>query len=139
MICSDDSDSNTLLQDAQELENNRKKKDASSAYLVLGLWFINNNYPDRAKQHLKKSIQLNKNKGEAWFHLGLLEMKDPCYQRAKELFKKAVRTRPKIVEHHVEFGVVNYMLREWEPAVTTLLESMNLQRTPRGHVKCGGE
>ena len=131
MSCPDDSDSITLLQTAQELENNRKKIDASSAYLELALWCINNNQLDKAKLHLKKSIQLNRNKGEAWFQLGLIEMKNPCYHRAKELFKKAVRTRPKIVEHHVEYGVVNYMLREWEQAVTSLLASMNLQRTPR--------
>jgi tetratricopeptide (TPR) repeat protein len=129
---SDDSDSAVLLQTAQELENNRKKTDASSAYLELALLSISNNQVTKAKSYLKKSTQLNRNKGEAWFQLGLLEMKDSCYHSARELFKKAVRTRPKVVEHHVEYGVVNYMLREWESAVTSLLASMDLQRTHRG-------
>jgi tetratricopeptide (TPR) repeat protein len=131
VICSDDSSSEEWLQHAEELERDRKRRLASDAYLNAAQCYIEERKFSKAEDLLKRAVSLNSKKGEAWFQLGMLNLREHCYHSAKGYFKRAVQTRPNIQQHHAEYGVVLYSLREWDDAERVLRYALALDRTVR--------
>jgi len=117
---------------ARSLEQSRRTRDASDAYLELAKGLQSEGYVRRVSSVLLRALRLNEKNGEAWHLFGVLHRERGKPFEADRAFRKAIKAGPNAAEHKVEYGVLLYMTREWEKAEVQLRASLETERTVRG-------
>ena len=79
-------------QDSQLFEEVKKEHslDDASAYQVLGLTFLKQEFLDKASICFERAVQIDQRLFLSWYHLGLINMDSP-----EAYFKKAIEANPK--------------------------------------------
>jgi tetratricopeptide (TPR) repeat protein len=85
-----------------------KERDAGRNVYKQGLKFLWVAEYEKALDHFKKAIEVNKHFAEAWFHSGNCYSKLDRYKEAIEAFKQAILIKPDYAESHLNLGAVYY-------------------------------
>ncbi len=121
-----------LLREANDLQvRPRKKRVASIAFLHYARRCMEIERWHYVEDALKTATTLDSKNGAAWFHRGMVLMREHAYHNASRAFKKVCKLQPQVIDHWAEAGAAYYHLKQWDDSREALEQALVIKRTPR--------
>lgn len=98
------------------LTRKKSPEQAVDNYTQLGLGYLQNGHPDRARHHLQRALTINENYAPANDAMGLLWQAEGEYDLAEEFFKKAIKQDKKFTQAHHHLGRLYVQLKQYARA-----------------------
>lgn len=96
-----------------------KKKSPEQAvenYTQLGIGYLQNGHPDRARNRLQHALAINENYAPANDAMGMLWQTEGEFDLAEEFFKKAIKQDKKFTQAHHHLGRLYLQLQQYSQA-----------------------
>lgn len=102
------------------LLSKKSPEKAVENYTQLGLGYLQNGHPDRARNRLLKALAIDENYAPANDAMGLLWQSEGEFDLAEEFFKKALKNDRKFTQAHHHLGRLYLQLKDYSKAHKSL-------------------
>lgn len=105
-----------------------KKKSPEQAvdnYTQLGVGYLQNGHPDRARHRLQRALEINERYAPANDAMGMLWQFEGEYDLAEEFFKKAIKEDKKFTQARHHLGRLYLQMGQYEQALKELQYAIN--------------